>query len=132
MVEACRLRLALDFGAARGWYLAQGWPAAVVPFGMKTLAAGKVRPERGDRDYYGWCGSLLLDHRYFYRTADGTKRAAAIAAFLYGRSARAECLACAAEHGLRFEEPDYPRWHCPNKTTLIVFIGPAGRMPQQR
>jgi hypothetical protein len=127
MERAAQLRLAIDFGAGRGWKLTNS------DFGLRTLAEGKqhdggqrysmfgrhTNPSAGDYHYN-------FDHSYYYRR---DRKAAAITAHLYGfPSIRAACEKLAAEFGLEFEVPDFPSWWNPGATTLVVYVGPAGRL----
>jgi hypothetical protein len=130
MERAAQLRLAIDFGAARGWKLTNS------DFGLRTLAEGKqhdgrqrysmfgrhTNPSAGDYHYN-------FDHPYYYRR---DRKAAAIAAHLYNYpNNRAACEKLAAEFGLEFEVPDFPSWWNPGATTLVVYVGPAGRLVGQ-
>jgi hypothetical protein len=86
--------------------------------GMRFSMNGRHRnPEAGDFHDN-------LDHPFFYRR---NRKAAAIAAHLYNFPAnRAACEKLALSFGLTFEVPDFPSWHYPNGTKLVVYIGPAG------
>jgi hypothetical protein len=47
-----------------------------------------------------------FDHPYYYRRG---RKAAAIAAHLYGMPVRSQCKVIANQFGLMFEEPDFPQ-----------------------
>ena len=121
------LRLALDFGVARGWTLTQK------DFGLRTLAEGKMhgggqRLSFLGRDKNPDVGRFFrqFDHSYFYRRKG---KAAAIAPHLYALDQHEpECRELAQRFGLTFEVPDFPTWWDPGPagTTLVVYIGPAG------
>lgn len=129
--EAMRLCLAERFGASHGWTLSQ-----TSRFGLITLGRGKCRlqgqqlADPGNGWFLGEFRDLAFafDHPYWYRR-DG--RAAAIAAHLYEFASRAaDCAKLARRFGCGFETPDFPSWWFPGLTTLVVYVGPAGRASQ--
>jgi hypothetical protein len=113
--RAAQRRLALDFGAARGWRLSDS------DFGIDALSRGGVS---GGSD---WCREPprpFFDHSWFYRVG---RRTAAIATHPYHVN-EVECRAFAASRGLTVEFPaDYPSWYYPGHSKLAVYIGPVGR-----
>lgn len=118
--EVLRRRLALDFGERYGWQFSPS------RFDLLTLAQGKCH--NGGR--YGrehGVPDRALDHPRFYKRG---RRAAAIATHLYGWSrddeVRRECRALAAHYGLTLLVPDFPSWHFPGNSTLVVYVGPVG------
>jgi hypothetical protein len=120
--KAMERRLAIDFGAARGWTLS---PSS---FGLNTLSLGKQHAGgRHSDEGNGWFrGDIAncFDHPCWYRC---NRKAAAIVAHLYGMpSCRNQCEAVAARFGLIFEVPDFPSWWNPGSTTLVIYVGPAG------
>ena len=115
-VFACRL--ALDFAESRGWTLSRS------DFVLAALARGGVH---GGYLPYPYDHHTTMDHSYYFRR---NRRAAAIAAHLYEGAFlanRARCEALAAALGLTLELPDYPSWYYPGATTLVLYVGPAGR-----
>jgi hypothetical protein len=126
MERAAQLRLATDFGAARGWRLSDA------AFGLRTLGEGKqhaggMRCSMFSRHSNPGAGEFHdnFDHPYYHRR---NRKAAAIAAHLYNYPAnRAACEKIADHYGLQFEVPDFPSWCYPNGTKLVVYIGPEGR-----
>jgi hypothetical protein len=121
-IESCRL--ALDFIEPRGWRF-----NTAQTFDLITLSRGGVHDGRR-----GWGNAWehmvpgrhhdLLDHPYWFKSG---KRAAAVAAHLYGREHVVErCRALAARYWLDCEIPDYPSWHN-DGAMLVVYVGPAGR-----
>jgi hypothetical protein len=127
MEDAAQHRLAVDFGASRGWTL------TTKDFGLRTLAEGKQhdfghRYTMFRRDLNPSAGEFhdQFDHPYHYRRQ---RKAAAIAAHLYNYPAnKAECEKLAAHYGLDFEVPDFASWWNPGGTTLVVYIGWEGAM----
>jgi hypothetical protein len=120
--KAMERRLAIDFGAARGWTLS---PSS---FGFTTLALGKQHAGgRRSDEGNGWFSgeiSSCFDHPYWYRCS---RKAAAIAAHLYGMpGCLKQCETVAARFGLTFEVPDFPSWWNPGGTTLVLYVGPVG------
>jgi hypothetical protein len=117
-------RMAIDFGAARGWTLSR------TTFGLRTLAEGKQHDggqrymiDGHNRNPEIGMFHTCFDHPYFYRRH---RKAAAVAAHLYGMpNCRRECETLAATFGLLFEVPDFPSWWNPGATTLVVYVGPA-------
>jgi hypothetical protein len=113
-IYACRL--ALDFADSREWILAR------TDFGLATLARGGCWGAESPALVHD-----TFDHPYYFRR---NRRAAAIAAHLYEgafQANRARCEALAGRLGLTLELPDYPSWYYPGATTLVVYVGPAGR-----
>jgi hypothetical protein len=124
MEGAARRRLAIDFGAARGWALSK------TDFGLRTLGEGKMHGNmysRSNDNPYPGNYHDQFDHPYFYRRG---RKAAAIAAHLYNYPAKHDqCEAIAARFGLAVETPDFPSWWNPGSTRLVVYVGPAGQDP---
>jgi hypothetical protein len=128
--SAARLRLAIDFGAARGWTLAKSG------FGLRTLGTGKTHAGSRytslgeDADPYAGNFHDECDHAYYFRR---NRKAAAIAAHLYNFPGnRAQCEALATRFGLTLETPDFPSWWNPGGTRLVLYIGPAGLYGAER
>jgi hypothetical protein len=111
---------ALLFGDSRGWELSN------TTFGLVSVAQGHETTDEEEgcsgRDQY----SLeCMDHPQWYRR-DG--RPAAIIAHLYnGERLHPSCAALAKRFGVDFETPSFPSWWCPGSTTLVAYVGPAGR-----
>lgn len=120
--RAQQCRLAIDFGVSRGWKLGK-------PFQPRTLARGRVldHPDdisaESDLDHHD-----QLDHPHHYRDPR-TRRAVGIVAHLYDMTEAKKlcCQAAALSIGLRAEFPtDWPSWHCPGYTTMVVYTRGAG------
>lgn len=114
-------RLAVLFGATRGWTLSRS------DFTAAVLA------RRGLFDGRGTCADPwpreLIDHPFYYRK---DRMASAVAAHLYGTfdaTKRQNIAALAELKGLRATWPeDFPSWWLPGRTTLVVYTpmtGPA-------
>ena len=114
-------RLAVLFGATRGWALSRS------DFTAAVLA------RRGLFDGRGYSAEPwpreLVDHPFYYRK---DRMASAVAANLYGTfdAAKRQDIAAFAElKGLRTTWPqDFPSWWLPGRTTLVVYTpltGPA-------
>ena len=119
-IAALRQRLAAEFAQRNGWRRS----GAI--FTPAVLARRGVWDGHG-RGLNAWT-YRLIDHPYFFRTAD--RRAAALAAHLYDPSPRTrhEIETWSARHGLRPEWPlDYPSWWVPGGTSLCVYRPRAGR-----
>jgi hypothetical protein len=116
---AAQRRLAIDFGASRGWRLSDS------DFGIEALSRGGVS---GGSDW--WCAPPRphFDHSWFYRVG---RRAAAIATHPYHVDEE-ECRAFAAARGLTVEFPDYPSWYYPGHSIFVVYIGLVGLRPASR
>lgn len=115
--------LAQQFGTEHGWTLSPS------DFSLCMLAEGSPQPRRSIEDTDVDASRFDdLDHPYFYRRF---RRPAAIAAHLYDLSdyRRARCEALAERFDLDLLVPDFPSWWNPQKngTTLVVYVGPAGR-----
>jgi len=84
-------------------------------------ALGGDGPVEGEDDIPDPWPRELVDHGYFYRK---DRKAAAVAAHLYGTFDAAKCQdaeATAALYGLRVTWPeDFPSWYLPGRTTLMV------------
>ena len=115
-----RVQLCAVFAAEHGWVSARR------DFTLEALINGRVwAPYELLRE------SLLFDHPFYFRCA--RKRAAAIAAHLYDWDSRErEARAFAAKKGLAIEAPQFPSWWFPGRTTLVLWVGPAGMSPQAR
>ena len=120
-LRALQQRLAVLFGATRGWTLSRS------DFTSAVLA------RRGLFDGRGYYADLwprdLVDHPFYYRK---DRMASAVAAHLYGTfdAAKRQDIAALAElKGLRATWPeDFPSWWLPGRTTLVVYTpmtGPA-------
>ena len=114
-------RLAVLFGATRGWALSRS------DFTAAVLARRGLFDGRG---YYAepWSRELV-DHPFYYRK---DRMACAVAAHLYGTfdAAKRQDIAAFAElKGLQTTWPeDFPSWWLPGTTTLVVYTpltGPA-------
>jgi hypothetical protein len=128
--RAAQVRLAIDFGASRGWRWSQ------IVFGLRTLAEGKQHASGqlycSSRDKYPSANDFhaQFDHPYYYRRE---RKAAAIAAHLYNppfyEKIKAECEAVAKRFRLTFEVPDFPNWWNPSPslggTILVISTGLA-------
>ena len=111
-----KIALAREFGRRNGWKLSDRC------FVWGQLARGSNQKTRQEER-----GGLLLaheaaDHRYFYRK-DG--RPAALAAHLYGwptnRMIGSVAEVCAKHNLTARVATDFPSWHYPDVTTLIVY-----------
>jgi hypothetical protein len=105
-------QLAAEYGRRRGWLPAKS---------RFTLEALRDRKQHSYRCYPNQDEPFpsFFDHCYFYRMPDRT--AAAIVAHPYSADFP-RISAWAAEHGLRAEMPaDFPSWHFPGRTVLLVF-----------
>ncbi|NCO88160.1 MAG: hypothetical protein GW886_16185 [Rhodobacterales bacterium] len=120
-LRALQQRLAVLFGATRGWTLSRS------DFTPAVLARRGLFDGRG---YYAdpWPRDLV-DHPFYYRK---DRMASAVAAHLYGTfdAAKRQDIAALAElKGLRATWPeDFPSWWLPGRTTLVVYTpmtGPA-------
>ena len=123
---AARLALGIEITALRR-RLAQlfaeqhGWKHSHARFSTAVLARRGMWDGHG-RGLETW-PYRLIDHPYFFRTPD--RRAAALAAHLYGASAdtREEAAAWAAQDHLRIVFPtDFPSWWVPGGTTMCVYL----------
>ena len=125
--EDMRLHLVQTFAAARGW------KPAKTGFDFPTLARGGCRTNWEVR-FQNLVDSEvilprvtreILDHPYYFKR---DRQAAAIAAHLYNfPECKEECEFVAREFGVRFEVPEFPSWHYPGGTKLVLYIGPAGQ-----
>ena len=114
-ITALRRRLAQLFAEQHGWKHSHA------RFSTAVLARRGMWDGHG-RGLETW-PYRLIDHPYFFRTPD--RRAAALAAHLYGASAdtREEAAARAAQDHLRVVFPtDFPSWWVPGGTTLCVYL----------
>ncbi len=106
--------LARRFAAIRGWRIGRH-------FDLRCLA----RRGRLARAAFPVAHHHEFDHPYFFRDASG--RAAAIASHLYGYDA-SECLELAERFGLTVSVVrDFPSWHFPGRTTLVLWQPRAAR-----
>lgn len=100
---------------------ARGWQRTHVRFDGPRLARQTLRAAQPDRwgrvieDMPPWA-----DHTEWYRIG---RKATAIVTQPYALSAaqQSEMAAWADKLGLRFVLPDYPSWHFPGWTRLVVF-----------
>jgi hypothetical protein len=125
--RAAQVRLAIDFGAPRGWR----WTQFV--FGLRTLAEGKrhaIGQLFRSRDKYPIANDFQaqFNHPYYYLR---DSKAAAIAAHLnnppFYEETRSECETVACRFGLTFEVPDFPSWHYPGSTVLVLYTARGAR-----
>ncbi|MBA7485490.1 hypothetical protein ES707_21037 [subsurface metagenome] len=119
--------LAAEYGRRRGWKRAERH------FSILALRDRKRWSEKllhGVWDPDNRFPSDLADHAYFYRFPGG--RAAGVVCHLYDVP---DCLyTWAAARGLRVSLPkDFPSWHNPGRTKLVVYEGgkePGGEVGQ--
>ena len=112
---------------------AHGWRPAKTGFDFPTLARGGCRTNWEVRFQNLVDSEVILprvtretlDHPYYFKR---DRQAAAIAAHLYNfPECKEECEFVAREFGVRFEVPEFPSWHYPGGTKLVLYIGPAGQ-----
>ena len=120
-IEALRHRLVELFAERHGWRPSRA------EFTPAVLARSVGH---GGRDRRAW-PYHMIDHPYYFRTPH--RRAAALAAHLFGMSPQTQQLICewAERAHLRVMFPtDFPSWWVPGGTTLCVYL-PAeeARMP---
>lgn len=102
-----------------------GMKLAPTRFSLRALSEGMVHGKEWENhkgtDY------RYFDHAYFYRKTD--KTAGAIAAHLYNVPADIEEKAAGA--GLKVSFPDFPSWHYPGRTTLVMYQA-ASSTPREK
>ncbi|WVT73756.1 hypothetical protein QM996_01175 [Sinorhizobium chiapasense] len=115
--ERDAIRAAIEYGRSKGWKLAGNGDF----FTPEMLATGRKR----FRDVLEQSieGHTALDHLYFYR--DTYFRPAAIVSHLYDWGqpyVQEQVKKWAQENGLNWKvETDFPSWHNPGRTTMIVY-----------
>ncbi|MGO9934983.1 MAG: hypothetical protein ACLPV8_24670 [Steroidobacteraceae bacterium] len=115
--------LARRFAAIRGWRVGRD-------FDLRCLAQRGARPGRITRDASPGAHHHEFDHPYFFRDASG--RAVAIASHLYDYDA-SECQELAERFGLTVSVVrDFPSWHFPGRTTLVLWQPRAARNDDAR
>ena len=111
--------LAGEFGRRHGWRQAQS------RFTLSALRGGKVHSSRRIYDPSEYFSHPYVDHGFFYRWPD--RCAVAVVGHLY--DVPEDITAWAVQNGLWVSFPkDFPSWHYPGWTTLVVYLTNPHRM----